>query len=160
MLAETSDHDELRHQLRFHPVLRDLGDRFVDVLADHARMVRFQPGEVVFRAGEPADCFFLIVTGTVSVRAAPPGGQPRPIQTLLEGELLGWSWLFPPHHWSFDAVAETLSHAVEVDGAALRRRFDTDHELAYQVLLRIAGAMAKRLHGARRQILDLSRNRW
>ena len=38
------------------------------------------------------------------------------IDTIGMGELLGWSWLFPPYRWAFGAVAASPVEAFEFDG--------------------------------------------
>jgi hypothetical protein len=61
--------------------------------------VRFEPGQFVFREGEEANQFYLIRHGKVTSEIhAPPRGSII-IQTLGEGDVLGWSWLFPPYRW-------------------------------------------------------------
>ncbi len=37
------------------------------------------------------------------------------IDTIGMGELLRWSWLFPPYRWAFGAVAASRVEAFEVD---------------------------------------------
>jgi CRP/FNR family cyclic AMP-dependent transcriptional regulator len=45
--------------------------------------------------------------------------------------LLGWSWLLPPHTWSFGAVAASPVEAFEFDGRAVRAGCETDPVLGY-----------------------------
>ena len=42
-----------------------------------------------------------------------PGQGRMKIDTIGMGELLGWSWLFPPYRWAFGAVAASPVEAVE-----------------------------------------------
>lgn len=149
----------LEEQLRFHPFLRGLDERSVRTLAECAEAVRFEADQAIFEAGRPADRVYLIRTGTVAVEVQEEGRSPRLIQTLREGELLGWSWLFPPHRWTFGARASTLTQALALDAECLRHRFEADRELGYRFLLRVAEVMAERLESARRQVSELSRSR-
>ena len=52
------------------------------------QLVRANPGQVICRAGDPADNFYLIRTGFVGVEAATPGG-PRAVRPLTAGECFG-----------------------------------------------------------------------
>ena len=38
------------------------------------------------------------------------------IETIEAGEVLGWSWLFPPYRWHFDARALAPVRATAFDG--------------------------------------------
>ena len=43
--------------------------------------------------------------------------------------MLGWSWLFPPYRWHFDARALSAVRATAFDGACLREKCDADPAL-------------------------------
>ena len=77
------------------------------------------------------------------------------IDTIQEGEVLGWSWLFPPYRWHFDARALQLTRAVAFDGKCLRDKCDRDHDLGYEMVRRFAEVITQRLQSARLQLLDL-----
>ena len=65
----------LKTHLRSVPVLSTLSDEFIDYLRDHVELVRYSPGQVICRQGEPADSFYLIHTGFVKVTQTHPGGE-------------------------------------------------------------------------------------
>ena len=48
------------------------------------------------------------------------------IDTIGMGELLRWSWLFPPYRWAFGAMAASRVEAFEVDGRMVRARCASD----------------------------------
>ena len=52
---------------------------------------------MLFREGDAADRFFLIRSGAVALEIAAPGreraGRSR---RSHDGDVVGWSWLFPP----------------------------------------------------------------
>ena len=68
-----------------------------------ARRRTFGRGEVVFHEGDPADSFYVIREGAVAIETEVPGRGAVVMQTLHDGELLGWSWLVPPYRTAFDA---------------------------------------------------------
>ena len=51
------------------------------------------------------------------------------IETVGPGGAVGWSWLFPPYRWHFDARALDPVGAVAVDAACLRAKADADPAL-------------------------------
>jgi len=145
----------LEQQLRAHPLVRGLPAGDAAKLLAHAEAVEFERGTVIFSMGEPAETFFLVRTGVVALNVQTEGGASRKIEAIAEGTVLGWSWLFPPFEWQFDAVAETLVRGIAIDAGALRQEFETDPAFAYRLVSRIAEVMAKRLYATRRQVLNL-----
>jgi CRP-like cAMP-binding protein len=138
-----------------HPFLHGLAPAHVSLLVGCASNVVFQPGETVFREGDPADDFFIVREGDVGVELHVPGQGTMTIATVGAGEILGWSWLVPPHRCAFSARAATRVRAISFDGACLRDKCDRDPALGYELLKRVAMVMADRLQATRLQLLDL-----
>jgi CRP-like cAMP-binding protein len=137
------------------PTFAGLAPRQLELIAGCGQNTRFAAGEPVFRAGEPADRFYLIRHGSVALEIDVPEHEPITIETLQDGEVLGWSWLFEPYRWMFDAHAVADTGAIVFDGACLRGKCDSDHELGYQLMRRFAGAVVARLQATRLQLLDV-----
>jgi CRP/FNR family cyclic AMP-dependent transcriptional regulator len=115
----------------------------------------FEAGEHLAREGDPADAFFVIRHGRVALEVAAPGRGALMISTLGEGAVVGWSWLFPPHRWSFDARALEQTRTVAFDGACLRGKCETDKALGYELMQRFAAVILDRLQATRLQLLDV-----
>ncbi len=145
----------IRDLIAEHPFFQGLSDEYLDVIAGCARNVRFMPDEMVFREGEPADTFYLVRHGKVLIGARAPGQGLIPIQTVGPGEVIGWSWLFPPYRWHFDAKALEVTRALAFDGKCLRDKCDQDPRLGYELMRRFAAVMVDRLRAARMQLLDM-----
>ena len=47
----------------------------------------------------------LIESGNVELESGEGFGEPVVIETIGAGDLLGWSWMFPPYVWHFTARA-------------------------------------------------------
>ena len=77
------------------------------------------------------------------------------IDTLGNGDVLGWSWLFEPYRWQFDAVARDDVAAVAFDGACLRTKCDSDARLGYMMTQRFARVILGRLQSVRLRVLDV-----
>ena len=77
------------------------------------------------------------------------------IETLDPGEIVGWSWIFPPYVWHFDARAVDEVRVVSFDGACLRGKCESDHALGYELMRRFAGVMIDRLLHTRLRLLDV-----
>jgi CRP-like cAMP-binding protein len=145
----------LEHIIAEHPFFENLSPKFLEVIAGCAMNVRFNAGESIYREGQEANHFYLIRQGRVALEVVAPGHGLLRIQTLSAGEVLGWSWLFPPYRWQFDARAVELTRAIAFDGACLRQKCDADHDLGYELMRRFAKIVTERMQATRLQLLDL-----
>jgi CRP/FNR family cyclic AMP-dependent transcriptional regulator len=147
--------EALKNLVVEHPFARGLAERYVQLLEGCASNVVFKAGEFIFREGSKADQFYLIRHGKVvlEVYAAERGA--IPIMTAGEGEVLGWSWLFPPYRWQFDARAIELTRAIALDGKCLRQKCEEDHELGYELMKRVVQIVEQRLQATRLQLLNI-----
>ena len=132
-----------------------LESRYVELIAGCGATAHFRPGERLFRTGEPAERFYLVRHGTVALELYAAGHQPLTIQTLDDGEIAGFSWLFEPYQWMFDARAVADTSAIAFDAVCLRGKCEADHELGYQLMRRFAGIALGRLQATRLQLLDV-----
>ncbi len=141
--------------LAAHPFLKDLESRHLKILVGCASNVRFNPGQYLFHQGEEANQFYLIRHGKVAVEIPAAERGAIVVQTIGEGEVLGWSWLFPPHRWHFDARAVQLTRGIALDGKCLRMKSEEDHDLGYELLKRFSSVIVERLEATRLQLLDV-----
>jgi CRP/FNR family transcriptional regulator, cyclic AMP receptor protein len=147
--------ETLKGILAEHTFFKGLEERYLDLLVGCASNVRVDVGEFFFRQGEEANHFYLLRHGLVSVEMFSTGRGPITVQTLGEGDVLGWSWLIPPYRWMFDARATQLTRAIALDGKCLRDKFDKDHDLGYELLNRFVPVIEQRLNAARLQLLNV-----
>jgi CRP/FNR family cyclic AMP-dependent transcriptional regulator len=140
--------------LRAHPFLQGMESRHIDLLVGCASEVRFEAGSMIFRLGEKADMFYILRQGLVALDVPAPQGAVT-IETVSKGELLGWSWLFPPYRWNFDARALELVRAVALDGACVRKKCEEDSKLGYEVMKRFVNVVIDRLQATRMRLMDL-----
>lgn len=147
--------ETLRPILAEHPFFRDLAGRHLDLIVGCASNVRFSAGDFIFRHGEEADQFYLVREGMVALEMFVAGRGPVKVQTIGEGDVLGWSWLVPPYRWMFDAKAMEMTRAIALDGKCLRTKCEQDHDLGYQLLKRFVSIVQERLDAARLQILNI-----
>ncbi len=137
------------------PLFAGLDGEYLRLIAGCGQNTGFEAGTYLFREGEPADTFYLIRHGRVLLETFVPGRGAMTIETLDQGEVIGWSWLFPPYRWHFDARALDLVRVVAFDGACLRGKCNDDHTLGFYLLNRFTPVMLERLQAARLQALDV-----
>jgi CRP/FNR family cyclic AMP-dependent transcriptional regulator len=137
------------------PLFEGLGQNRLELLAGCAFNVRFAEGDVLFRQDDPAETFYVVRHGTVALETFVPARGSILIETLEPGEVIGWSWLFPPHRWHFDARALTLVRATAFDGACLRGKCEADPALGFDLMSRFAQVLVQRLQSTRLRLLDI-----
>jgi CRP/FNR family transcriptional regulator, cyclic AMP receptor protein len=147
--------ETLEHIIAEHQFFAGLESYYTELLTGCASNVRFAAGSYIFKEGEDANSFYLIRTGKVALEILPPQSRPITVETLIEGDILGWSWLLPPYIWSFHAHALQDTRAIALDGKCLRGKCEQNHDLGYEVLKRFAQIMARRLQATRFQLLDM-----
>ncbi|MFI5181464.1 MAG: cyclic nucleotide-binding domain-containing protein [Thermoanaerobaculia bacterium] len=147
--------ETLRPILAAMPFFDGMKPEHLDLIVGCAANVRFAPREFVARQGETADRFLIVRKGRVALEVHAPGRGEVTLQTVGEGEVLGWAWLVPPYRWHVDVRALTETRALSFDGRCLRTKFEADTRLGYDVMMRFSQLMSQRLEAMSLQLLDL-----
>lgn len=146
---------DIKALIQEHPFFEGLETAYLDLLAGCASNAHFKAGDFLFHEGDAADHFYLLRSGRVALELTVPGRSPVVIQTLQTREVIGWSWLFPPYVWQFDARALETVRATAFDGKCLREKCQANHDLGYELAMRSANIMLQRLQATRLQLLNL-----
>ena len=112
-------------------------------------------GELLFREGQPAETFYVVRHGRVALDTFVPARGTVTVETIEAGDVVGWSWLFPPYRWHFDARAVTDLRLTTFDGACLRGKCDEDPAFGYELMRRFSQVMIERLQATRLRLLDV-----
>lgn len=147
--------ETLEPLLAEHEFFRGLPPEAIRLFTQCASNVRFDAGQYLFREGGDADRFYAVRHGRVAVEVHVPGRGGVTIQTVGPGEVLGWSWLFPPYRWHFDARAMEPTRALAFDAVCIRQKCEADHDLGYELMKRLAQVVTERLEASRLQLLDV-----
>ena len=142
-------------RVALHPFLAGMNHTQLALLTDCAMVVHFNPGQLIFSEGELANRFYLIESGKVVLESSGKSGDPVVIDEVGAGDLLGWSWMFPPYVWHFTARAAERTEAIFFYGTILREYCERDHSLGYELFKRMSAVMIKRLQAAREKMLAI-----
>lgn len=137
----------LAHQPFFHGMAWNQ----LEVLASVSGRTAAAEGTLIFREGEPADYFYCLLSGRVSIECN-SGGKDLQLQVLEAGDVLGWSWLFAPHRWHFSARALEPLTLFFFDGKHLRERCEEDPALGFALMKRMTAVVLDRLHATRHRL--------
>jgi CRP/FNR family transcriptional regulator, cyclic AMP receptor protein len=145
---------DIERRLAAHPFLKGMSPHHLELLALCAMPTEFEAGQIVFLEGDPANGFYLIETGKVVLEGKTSDGKSVVIDTVSAGEPLGWSWLFFPYLWHFDARATEPCTAICLSGILLRQHRDDDLTLNNELTKRISEVVVRRLQAARGKLIS------
>jgi CRP-like cAMP-binding protein len=132
-----------------------LPDAVNEQLAALASIEQHVPGALLFREGSVHDGFSIIVEGHVGLLMNVPGRGDVRILSLGAGDVLAWSALLAHGRMTAAAVAASEVRLLTFRGAELRQLCESNHEVGFHVMHRVADALSRRLLATRLQLLDL-----
>jgi CRP-like cAMP-binding protein len=144
----------LKDALQRHPFLRDMPPQFLKKIEDLAAYNEFEAGEFLFRQGEQATAFYLVLRGQVDLELFSASGGPIVLQRIREAEVIGWSWFVAPFLWRFDARAVEPTAVISLDALQLEKEMHGNHSLGYELLRRLVVVITERLEAARSELLE------
>jgi CRP/FNR family transcriptional regulator, cyclic AMP receptor protein len=147
--------ETMEELLGSHPFFAGLSADAVRLMAGCASNVHLPEGDYIFNQGDAANRFYVIRHGKVALEMHSPARGALVIDSMDDGEVLGWSWLVPPYKYFYDARAVTPVSATALDGACLRGKAEANPELGYQLLKRVTAVMLQSLQSTRVRLLDL-----
>ena len=154
-MHDKSEFESMPTRVALHPFLAGMSRFHLALLADCAINAHFREGQIILREKEIANRFYLIESGKVALEAKASSGEPVVIETIGSGQLLGWSWMFPPYLWHFTARALVPTTAIFFYGSILREYCERDHSLGFELFKRMSAVMMHGLQSARHKILAL-----
>ena len=147
----------LRELIAKHHFCRDLAPQHLELLTEAAMLKEFKAGEMIFKQGDPANRFYVIQSGEVELLSEGANTGSVSVQRIGAGDVLGWSWLFPPYYWHFAAQAVTDTKAIFFYGTWLRENCERDHDFGYVMLKRMSAIVIQRLQSARKKLVELEK---
>ena len=127
------------------------------IKSNSQQKVEFGPHEIIFREGEPANRFYLIESGSVMLETHEPADGTFPVQTLKAGDVIGFSWLFPPFTWCLQARALERTRVIALDGADLLVTAEENRMFGYELMKRVGRIAIQRLKAFEREYAKVSR---
>ena len=147
--------EPLATRVALHPFLAGMNHTQLTLLTDCAVARHFNANQTILRESEFANGFYLVETGKVALESETGLGRSIPVQILGVGDLLGWSWMFPPYRWHFGATAEGPVLAISFDGPGIRALCTAEPELGYELTRRLIQVVVERMQATRMRMLEL-----
>jgi CRP-like cAMP-binding protein len=86
--------------------------------------VKFAPGDVVFRAGDPGETAFLVLDGEITISGRNARGQRVMLTKVTKGRVCGELGVLMGARRTADAVAVKGAVCAIIDNAALAKRLE------------------------------------
>jgi CRP-like cAMP-binding protein len=138
--------------LRRYPYFAAVGEESLKQLAMIAEEKDVAAHTEMFHEGDPADYLNVIVTGEVDIQYVLGNGERRTVDTLVGGDILGWSALIEPYKYTAVGTATKDTRLVSLEAKKIRALCDQDPLLGYRLTAQIAKLLGHRLEGARVQL--------
>ena len=138
--------------LRRFPCFAPVSEESLKAVAMMARAECLRAGSRLFGEGDPADLVSIIVDGNVDIQYRLANGELRTVDTLIGGDIVGWSALVEPYKMTSTATASKDTNLIMVDAKPLRALCERDPLLGYRLLRQVAKLLADRLDAARVQL--------
>ncbi len=112
----------------------------------------FKAGQTLWQEGDPVRFLLIVRHGEIDVTYRLQSGKQCVVDTVVGGELTGWSAVVEPYRHTATCVARTDGRSLCLEAAALRALCEKDHGLGYNLLKQVARTLSSRLAGARMQL--------
>jgi CRP/FNR family transcriptional regulator, dissimilatory nitrate respiration regulator len=128
--------------LKAVPLFQELSAPQIERIAAASRLRRYTKGEILFRKGEEASGFFVVIRGQIKLGVATPQGQEKVIEVIGPRQSFGEAVMFMNR--PYPVFAETLLDSVlcHVAKAAVFELLDGDAGFARAML----AGLSRRLH--------------
>ncbi|HEY3276038.1 MAG TPA: cyclic nucleotide-binding domain-containing protein [Syntrophorhabdaceae bacterium] len=132
-------------------LFRGVSQRFITKIAHGAEEQTFRKNTVIFKAGERADHFYVLMSGDVHIEIGET--EKATLAVSRPGEVFGWSALVEPY--KFTAVAKSIheTKVMKISRDSIEAAIKEHPEEGLAVLRNLTGIIAGRLRFAYRQLV-------
>lgn len=115
----------------------------IDVLAGHARVVRYRKGSVIFARGDEGRSLMAIRSGTVRISATTAEGKEAVLNMLRPGQVFGEIALLDGKPRTADATAASDCDLLVLDRAEFLPLLRANPDLALRIIALLCGRMRR-----------------
>jgi CRP-like cAMP-binding protein len=114
------------------------------LISEAAEEVALNAGDTVFRRGDAADHFFIVLEGEVALRLPSEEGVSLLVDEVTRGTIFGSCICFQLDSYTLTALCTQDSKLLKVRAATLKRLLDDDPVLGYAVQVLVSRVYFKR----------------
>lgn len=137
-------------------------------------VVEFKPRDVIFNQGEQAEALYGVLSGAVELSLLftdkftktdiqyedsvevklEVTKKPIVFETVVPGEILGWSVLVSPNQLTATAQCAELTQVFALPAVKFKAILDTDPALGYTIMAKMAQIISRRLHSLTARLIE------
>jgi CRP-like cAMP-binding protein len=147
---------DVKQFLKTIPEFGLLSDEDVDLVARIAKTGEVKAGQPIDVQGEPADKFYILVSGRLGVVLELDLGVSKKsymVATLGPGQMFAWSGLVGNPHYTAGSKTMTNCTYIEFEVPRLNKAFEDDPRLGYVMMRMVAQTIASRLRAMQLQLV-------
>lgn len=145
--------------LKSAPIFKGIEEAYLKKLANMGQEAVYAKGHIIFREGEDAKALYILRDGQVSLEMRVDMGQGQGVRlanvdVAKKGAAFGWSALVEPYKYTLTATCVEPASLIVFEATELRTLLNSDTDLGYQVMKRMAKLIASRLEHTRNLLLS------
>jgi len=129
--------------LKMGDFIMGMGKEFATEAMDISEKMALHAGSVLFRIGDGAGCFYVLLTGQVQLSLGPTG--PVVYQARHPGEIIGWSCLIGRKTYSASAECTAATELLRFDRESFLRILSKNPANEALLFKRVAEMLGNRL---------------
>ncbi len=129
------------HELRKYDIFLDLEPSELAALARIADVVHASEGETIIKEGQPARTFYVMDQGNLMVAF----NDGRALTLHGRGEVVGWSAIIHPTHYTGDVICLTDCSFISFPGSELLRLIQSNVALGTKIMRMVSERVANRI---------------
>lgn len=145
-------------QLGETPIFSDLPEEDIATFRQFAKRLDVAAGDWLFRQGDEADCFYVVLTGRLDLEVRTSTGTEHVVAQMGPGSVVGETSLFIGGQRSASALATEPTSLLRFHDQELCELLRADSLPAYRVAYKLGQAMAQRLREVDAHIAQMSSN--
>ena len=134
-----------REDLKQIVMLTYLTDSMLDNLAQIVDILRFDRDDILFRENEPAERFYMLISGNVLLEQRVSGEVTAIIGSIKPGLSFGWSAMVAGTDYTSDAVCVEPSEIYSFKQSKVQKLFAQHPEMGFRFYRRLLVIIKKRL---------------
>lgn len=149
----------VKQTLKECQVFAALSDDELEKVAALATEREYEAGATIFREGDSAREFFIIVEGKVAIQiplslAQAQMGRRITVDVLGKNEVFGWPSIVEPYVYALIAVCLQKAKIISLNGVKLRALLRENQHIGYEVLSALITVVASRLDDTRQVLVS------
>lgn len=132
------------------PCFKNLTDQQVKLIAEIGNSICYPAGYILFKAGDPGECLYLLLDGEVEVLSEKVKGEETTVENIMSAEIVGCSAIVPPFTYLATERTHTDVEVLEIDAKKLREMIVEDPVLGVNLYQAITESLLDRINELRK----------